>query len=296
MFDRYFRLTVADEELSQVVVQRLLAARGNRDDLRSELESLHSRGLLNLAIEELGVYQDEIKPDQVEPYITAVFDIADLLSDDKRGMFEVPVYWRIGFLIKKSAEKLTDNAARSEVLTNAITKTKGLFMAAQFVALVDTPREGTTDESTLPEAEVVALRGAAVRKIESAAASGTLARHPKLALLLSIWRKWGNEADVAAYIEAITNTAEGTLQLLKSFVLRSLSQGMGDYIGTERYYMRRNDIETLIPMDTLDAKVQALPAELNDEDRRAVRAFQRAMERRRTGKSDDDPFAVDLKS
>jgi hypothetical protein len=68
---------------------------------------------------------------------------------------------------------------------------------------------------------------------------------------------------------------------------------MGDYIGTERYYMRRKDIETLISMDTLDAKVQALPLELNEDDQRAVKAFQKAMERRMTGKSDDDPFATE---
>jgi hypothetical protein len=46
---------------------------------------------------------------------------------------------------------------------------------------------------------------------------------------------------------------------------------MGDYIPTERYYMRRNDIESLISMDTLDARLRRLPADsLSDEDRRAV--------------------------
>ncbi len=47
-------------------------------------------------------------------------------------------------------------------------------------------------------------------------------------------------------------------------------------------------------MDALDAKVRALPADsLSDEDQRAVKAFQKAIERRKAGKSDDDPFAVD---
>jgi predicted KAP-like P-loop ATPase len=46
VFDRYFRLTVSEEELSQAVVQRLLRARGDRENLRAELENLHSRGTL----------------------------------------------------------------------------------------------------------------------------------------------------------------------------------------------------------------------------------------------------------
>jgi hypothetical protein len=99
---------------------------------------------------------------------------------------------------------------------------------------------------------------------------------------------------VELYVEALTKTTAGTLQLLKSFLLRSLSHGMGDYVARERYYMRRQDIETLIPMDTLAAGVQEIPVDnLNDEEKRAVKAFQKAMERRKAGKSDDAPFAID---
>lgn len=58
--------------------------------------------------------------------------------------------------------------------------------------------------------------------------------------------------------------------------------------------MRRIDIEILIPMDILNAEVQKLGAQgLDDEDRRAVTAFNKAMERRAAGKLDDDPFARD---
>lgn len=294
VFDRYFRLTVSEEELSQAAVRRLLRARGDREDLRSELERLHAKGLLNLAIEELAVYQDEVEPHQIEAFITAIFDVADLLSDEERGMFEVPVHWRIGFLVNNAVGKLSDDGARSRVLTNAITSTNGLFMAVEFLALVGAPSEGDTDEPILPETEFVALRGAAVRRIESAAASGALAQHPKLALLLSLWRKWGKEENVLSYIETLTQTAAGTLQLLRSLLMRSLHHELGDFVETERCYMRRKHIETLISMDTLDARVRQVPPDgLSPEDERAVKAFQKAMERRRAGKPDDDPFAMD---
>lgn len=293
MFDRYFRLTVSDEELSQASIQRLLRARGSRENLRIELENLHSRGLLSLAIEELAGYQDEIEPNQTEPFTTAIFDVADLLSDEKRGTFEIPVHWRIGFLNQKSLEKLSEQNTRLEVLTNALTKTNGLFMATDFVALVGATREGKT-QGIFSDAELVAVRAAAVRKIKSAADSGELAQHPKLAVVLSLWQMWGKKEDVTNYVNTMTETAEGESQLLRSLVVRSLRQAIGDYVGTERFYMRRIDIETLIPTDVLDARVQAFPVEtLNAEDRRAVSAFNKAMERRRAGKSDDDPFAID---
>ena len=294
MFDRYFRLSVSDQELSQAAVRRLLGARGDREDLRSQLESLHSRELLNAAVEELGVYESEIEEHQIEPFATAIFDVADLLSDERAGVLEVPVHWRIGFLVNKAVEKLNDRSARVEVLTNAITKTSGLFMAVTFVDLVGTPVEGNTDERILPESGIVKLRFAAVQKIETAAVSGALAQHPKLAVLLGRWQAWGTKEDVASYIEALTQTPMGTLQLLRSLVVRSVRRGLGDYVGTERYYMRRVDIEALLSMDTLDARVQTLPTDgLSGEDQQAIKAFQKAMERRKSGKSDDDPFARD---
>jgi predicted KAP-like P-loop ATPase len=294
VFDRYFRLAISEKELSQGSIRKLLQARGDRAALRSELETLHSRGLLDSGLEELAIHQDEIESEQVEPFITAIFDVADLLSDEKRGMFEVPVHWRVGSLVQRSMEKFSDTRARSEVLTSSIEKTNGLSMAVHFVALIDAPREGSNEGPILPETELVEVRRAAVNKISGAAASGALAQHPKLAILLGLWRKWGKNEDVGDYIETLTMTKEGTLQLLRSLVVRSLRQQVGDYAGTERYYMRRIDIETLISMDILDARVGALPmGSLSDEDRRAVRAFQKAMERRSSGKSDDDPFARD---
>lgn len=294
VFDRYFRLTVSKEELSQSAVQRLLQARGDRGNLRAELENLHSRALLNAAIEELGVHQDQIEPQQIEPFVTGLFDVADLLSDDKRGMFEVPAHWRIGFLVQSAVRKLSDDNSRLTVLASAITKTDGLFMAVDFVALAGAPQEGSPDKPMLTQDGLAALRSVAVKKIEAAAVSGVLARHPKLAVLLGLWVVWGKKEDVTSYVETLTTTDVGTLQLLRSLVVRSLGHGIGDYVGTERFYMRRVDIETLIPMDALAARVTKLQMDgLGDEDLRAVQAFQKAVERRNAGKSDDDPFAKD---
>lgn len=293
-FDRYFRLAVSEEELSQVSVQKLLRAFGDRQALRSELESLQSRGLLNAALEELAMYEDKIEAVQIEGFITGILDVADLLSDDNRGMFEVPASWRVGFLVRRAAEKLTDPNTRSDVLVRAITETKGLFVAVYFVALYAAPNADRPEEAILPEAELLKLREAALAKIQDAATSGALATHPKVALLISLWRQWGSSEEATAYIETLTATPEGTLRLLKSLVVRSLRQQMGDYLGTERYYIRRNDVETIISMDVLNTKVQGLPTEnLGDEDQRSLKAFQKAIERKALGKSDDDPFAAD---
>lgn len=294
MFDRYFRLAVSDEELSQGAIQRLSRARGNRADLSSELEDLNTRGLLALAIEELALRYKDLQSNQIEPFITAIFDVADNLSDEMRGSFEVPMLWRIGFLINGAVEQLPSSDIRLETLSHAITNTKGLFMPVDFVVLIEPSEKSKIDLPLLPESHLAKLKDVAVQKLENASSSGALAQHPKLAVLLSLWLRWGKKEAVQTYISTLTKDAEGTLLLLRSLVVRSVSRGLEDYIGTERYYMRRIDIEILIPMDILNAEVQKLGAQgLDDEDRRAVTAFNKAMERRAAGKLDDDPFARD---
>lgn len=295
MFDRYFRLTVSEQELSQAAVQRLLTSRGNRDELRSVLESMNSQDLLDIALEELAVHEDTIQPTEVQMFITAIFDVCDVLPDRSGGLLDLPWCWRVAFLVRNAVEKIESPDARLSALTNAISATDGLFMAVEFVLLMDAPAEAGGKEPLLSQDQLVKAKESALRKIKNAAASGALALHPKLAILLSLWSKWGKREDVSKYIEELTKTEAGTLQLLRSLVVRSVSYGAGDYTGTERYFMRRVDIETLMPMDALDARVQKLPAtdKLTEEDRRAVVAFSKAVERRNTGERDDDPFARD---
>jgi predicted KAP-like P-loop ATPase len=292
VFDRYFRLTISEDQLSQGSVQKLLAAFGSREALRSELEILNSRGLLNAALEELAIYQDKIGPEQIGPFITAVFDVADSLSDEKRGMLEVPVQWKVGFLVANAIKKLSDVGKRFELLAHAMDATSGLFMPVEFVALMSAPNEDQSQERLFPESNLEELRKIGVRKIESAAASGTLVAHPRLSSLLGVWRLWGKSEDVKSYVEGITGTPQGTTHFLKSFVVRSVSQQSGDYLGTERRYIRSGSIEPLISLDSLSARVNSLHQEgLSDEDRDAINAFTKAIERKRSGKSDD--FARD---
>jgi predicted KAP-like P-loop ATPase len=293
MFDRYFRFAVSNQELSQSVVQKLLRARGNRDILKSQLETLHSRGLLGIAIEELAVYQDEIAPDQVEPFLTALFDVTDFLTNQRNGFAEVPAEVRVWFLGRRSLEKI-ETGKRLDLLANALENTDGLYMAIEFVVLASTPAD-EADVGMFSVSELAILKVLALKKIQAAAISGTLAHHPKVATMLGLWRSWGTSSDeVESYTKALTEKPEGTLQLLKSFVLRSVRYGAGEHVGTERFYIRRKDVEVLMPMDTLDFLVNHLPPnELNAEDQRAVNAFRKAMERFKAGRSDDDPLADD---
>jgi hypothetical protein len=209
-------------------------------------------------------------------------------------MFELPTSWRVAFLIENSIKKLDGVENRSSALVSAIEDTVSIGIALEVTAdLCDKP-EKAGEEAVFPEAEAVKARNAAVLKLENAAEAGTLLRSPKLALLLHFWQKWGRPTEVASYVVSILASQEGTVQLLKSFVVRSYRQQIGDYVGTERLYMRRNDIEPVVSMDAINERIQTFEVDgIDDEGRRAIECFQKAMARRNTGKPDDGPFVED---
>jgi hypothetical protein len=167
-------------------------------------------------------------------------------------------------------------------------------MAIEVADVLTAESDDETKAPFLSGTQAVRVRTAGVRKLEDAAASGSLARNRRLARLLHAWRRWGTTEDAVQFTEQVSRATEGTLTLLKSLELRSYVQQLGDYAGTERCYFERKDIEPLISMDLLDERVKAIPEEcLDEEGRRLTSNFQKAMERRKTGKPDSGSFVSD---
>lgn len=291
MFDRYFRLSVADDELSQADASDLLKVRGNRDKMRSILEALSQRGLLSLALEELGVHMDDIEPDQVEPFITAMMDTSDLFPDSVAGIFEVPMRIRLALVMRDALNKLKDSESRSQALIHAIEDTSGFGSALEATRILCDTKEREPAGSYFPDCEANKIRGAAVLKIRHAAQLGLVQKDRKLAALLHLWLKWGSKEDVEMHMKELVDNPEETLQFLKSLVSPRITHQAGDHVSRTRYYIRRNDIEPLIPMDSLQQAILKLkPADIDEESSNAVDCFLQALKRRDLNESDDDPF------
>lgn len=287
LFDRYFRLTISEKELSQGTVRRLLEARGDRTRLSSLLLSLHERELLPLAIEELAVHEDELIAEQVESYITAIFDIGDMLLGMPGGALEIPVQWRVGYLIQHALEKIEKPESRAETLVRALRNTSGLGMAIDVAEIFTDTSSENKNPPYMSGGQAEEVRAAAQRMLANATESGALAKSPQLARLLGSWRRLGGADEVARIADTISRTPEGTIALLRSLELRAVVHEGNDYMATEQRYFERKDIEFLIPMVVLAERVNAIPKEaLDAEGLRLMGSFQQAVERWKAGKPD----------
>ena len=125
MFDRYFHFVLPPGDLSQEMIERLMAATGDREALRLELEALASRNLLELAMDRLRAYKQQIPLKDAVPFVTAMFDMGDQLSSERAGMFEISSAMHAERIIYWFLKEENDPAQRGAVLRDALGKTDG---------------------------------------------------------------------------------------------------------------------------------------------------------------------------
>lgn len=292
VFDRYFSLTIPEGDISQAVLERILALSADRDALRAEFESVSGQGLLGVLLERLDPYKETVPVGNAVPFITALFDISELVPNERHGFFEIaPAMYatRLAYWILKrepSAER------RSEILRSAIRDSHGLRLPVRFVTLEVQAAEKKTEESKerlLRSEDLEALKRLCVDKIVTSAANGTLIENPDLLGILYRWKEWAGDDPAKAWTTRVAETPEGALRLAKAFMSKSIIQSFGDYGGRVQWYVRLSDVESFIRPETLEEKLSTLdPSTLGPEDRRAVEALHEAMDRRRQGKPDRD--------
>jgi hypothetical protein len=295
VFDRYFHFALPQGDLPQATLEKLLAATGDREALRLELNSLASKGQLEVAMDRLEAYKQQISIANAIPFVTAMFDIGDLLPSERGGMFELSAATHAERIVYWYLKQEQDPAKRGDILRAAADQTDGLSLPLGLTCLID-PNQG--DSSSTEEEFVLAnalqeLKDICIRKIKSSIDAGRVPRD--LANALYRWRSWAGPEDPTAFCAKLVQTAEGLLQFLKAFVGCAKSHAITDYVVTPHWYIRRKDIEAFLPFDVVESKVNALPddAVLSAEDERALSEFKKASDRRRAGRSDDGPFVRD---
>lgn len=292
-FDRYFQLALASGDLSQATLQRLLDRTNEREALGEELNALARKGQLEVAMDRLSIYRDQIPIDHAVPFLAAIFDVGDQLSNQEPGMLSLSPAMKVQVFIVRYLRREADTTRRGEIIRSVFEQTEGLKLPVTFVNLIGAPQgENTPHEEFVTAAVLERLKNICVLKITSFLNSGGISEN--LSLLFS-WRAWAGPEAPAAYCEAQINSTDGLLRFLRTFLLVARSAGISDRVDTSHWYMRSGDIDLFVPFESVQSKVNDLPADavLSAEDERAVSAFKKAAERRRTGRTDEGPHALD---
>ncbi|MEW6668540.1 MAG: hypothetical protein AB1512_25285 [Thermodesulfobacteriota bacterium] len=224
------------------------------------------------------------------PFITSLFDVGDELPETPPGfyVFGTDVHARriIHFYLIREKEV----TKRESILSSALRDTTGIFLPVYITHGEDDRHERKKDPASflVGESALPALKAMCVERIRNAAQSGSLAGVRELAHLLYVWRIWTTPDEPRKWVQEVL-IVQGVTKILLPFVSTSTSAGMGDHVGKVRKRIVLKGIEDLIPLDVVNEQVKALDRNtLTANEMEAVRAFEKAMERRRQGKPDDD--------
>lgn len=290
VFDRYFQLAIAPDDVPQATIDRILGLTNDRAGLRAELIALKERGLLPLVLDRLEAYKEHIPLGHAGSFITALFDSCDDISSARSGMFEFSPMMHAVRIVFWFLRRESDAAVKLRVLDSSIRASEGISLPVGLVSIESQGRgrEGERSENLTDDEGLAALKQLCVEKIEAAAVAGRLAGRLDLPSLLFRWKEWGGDDAPRAFVASMTNKPDGALSFLKAFLSRSTSQGMGDYIASEHLYINLGSIEKFVPWESIEAVTNDVQLGLQDanEGHQALKAFREAVKRRREGKPD----------
>jgi predicted KAP-like P-loop ATPase len=293
VFDRYFLLSIPEGDVSQADLDDLLASTSDRKQLVARFTDFKKRDLLATVLNRLEAYKQHVSLDHAVPFITALFDIGDDLPEKTEGMFTISTWMHASRIIRWYLLTEPDIAKRRGYLAEAINASEGLYLPAMKVALeVDSHKEGRPQsERVLDDAAVEALKQICVDKIRSAAASGKLANHRHLGTLLGIWAEWAGPSEPKTWVEKLIQSSSGLLTFLDAMTSKATSYGSGESGPREVWYLQLQAVEKFVDPAVLKNQLDKLKPQAQSESQaRAVRAFEQALERRRSGKSDGAPW------
>ncbi len=291
LFDRYFHFAIPEGDISQAELDLILSLASDRNALVAEFRSLKQSGLLEVALDRLEAYKEKIDLKYAEAFVTAIFDIGDDLRMDRRGFFEMHPDMHATRIIHWYLKQEKDTTKRAEILKATIKLTQGLYLPIMKTSIEDSKQERQQDPDAflVTEEALQDLRNICLEKIRIAAANDKLKAHPKMAYIMYRWREWASPEEPKEWVEQLVSSKDGLFCFLKGFVQEGSVSGAEDYAARVYRYISLKNVEAFVSAETLEKRVQQIGLDgLTEEEKEAIRAFQRALKRRKEGKSDDD--------
>lgn len=295
-FDRYFFLTVAEGDISERDLAALVSDAEDRTKMVNHFVSLRDRGLLQAVFERLEGDESLLKLADPIPFLTAMYDIGDNLSEIEIGIvpltMDIFIVWRTNGIVGA----IETPERRLEVLKAAMTATSGLFAVIRIAAAQERTKEVPRDERKYlvsPEG-AAELRGIALEKLRTAAKSGALLNSEHLGYMLFRWKDWAGVDEARAWTKNVLKGGKNVPRFLAGLATTGSSHTMGSYYQKRRVQVNLKSVEEFAELAAVTQVVEHIDRKkLKGREKAAVDAFLQVVARRKKGLSDEALFDSD---
>ena len=285
-FNKYFQLSLEENEISALLIDEIIAASGDRSRLNAIFSTAINKSKSLDLFEAIFVSRDLIPTQNLAPFITALFDIGDILPDDAAGTLLMDAEMTCIRIIHHRL-KVEPIQTVADVLRLAYSETTGVVLPVRYYALEDKRSRKSSEsrvEFLLPESTLTEFQELALGLIRKRAENYSLLDLDKCAAIIFRWRDWGKPSEVSIWISSVICKPGYALKLL----LRLLSTSYSSRDGKE-YFLSAKSLESIVNLERLREKIDScFTPSLSDDEKQAIELLDLAIARKNEGKPYDE--------
>lgn len=283
LFDRYFRLYIAPDEIRHAEVLSFVRSGSDREALEAELERMRSDGRLEAFLRALASHAEPVPPAPGLPLVQALCNVLDEPlpgGDAAPEPFSLPPLLVAANVLHRHAKQIQDPGKRFAELERAFAECRGLYLPAIEIAIgIDANfRQRHPDESLVTSEQAKELSRAWAAKVQGVAGDGPgfLAR-PNAAYLLVRWHDWAEGDEFARWLQSAIAGQEGLIALLRAFLI--VDGRYGGPLPSKRARIDLKGLAAVTDIEALRARIAQLdPATLPRKESELLEIFKRSPE------------------
>lgn len=287
IFDRYFYFKTPTGDIANSEIEVILSSTNDRSLLYQFLKEHKEKGQLKILLDRISNYIEEISLEDAEPFITALFDIADNLPEEEA--FTIAEKSHISRIFRHYILKEKDPQRRYEILMKCIQDTIGIYMPVYLVHGEDLRHESkkSPDNYIVEDDKIENIKKQCLDKIQGSAATGEIFNNDNCFFILYLWHKWGDAEKVKEFVLKHSEENQKFTTIVFS-ACHTVVSSSGNKV-ERRLEIDLKYFEKIYDIEYLNEKLKTLNIDDIDENgRKGIETLIRALKRRAAGKSDDD--------
>ncbi len=292
-FDIFFRLSLPQGEIPQGEIERILSLGNNSESFAQALLNLEEKKVSKF-LERLGDYIQsgtDIPQENIEPIITALMDVGDLLPENDSVFFGTDLPIKLHLIFYKLIHRFESNDERFSIFKRAINKTTRSLATIVYEVSAQELQHAkggsnvtpvSKEKQTVNSGQLEELKKIACDKIRSWAKNGKLAKHKYLAYILLKWKEWGQKDEVNNFVNDMIKNDESLIDFITSFLSKTTSYSSLD--SEEKIHWRIDEsIKNFVDLKKIKSRIREIfnsPvfAQLEDQKKLTIETFLNAID------------------
>lgn len=230
-FDRYFLLSIPQNDLSEGELHSIISASTDRYSFIKEILSVAQRGLFDILFERLEAHVGKLDMDRAVDILTALFDVGDMLPRIDRSFYVARPEERIAQLASAFISRQSDAGQQQQILIQSMRAASGIYvplLTCTRLFYASSRATSANFDVYLKEAQHECLE-----KIKHASEVGTLKTHKNLIHILRYWNGMGGpESGARTWVSGLIQDQGGLIKFLREMSSEVISSDKGRFLKT----------------------------------------------------------------